>query len=388
MKITILKENLKKGLNVVEKITTKNLSLPILNNVLISAENNLLNLITTDLEVGIKYWSLVKVEKEGKITIPAKFLSDFINFLIEEKISLEVKNNTLYIESKNQKTQIKGQDSEEFPIVPKIENKNFIEVNINPFFQGMAQVINFTSPSQTRVELSGIYFNFQKDYLKIVATDSFRLAEKTLYFKNKNISQNIPEKGYSFILPLKAGRELLNIFSEFQDDDPKKNNKKLRIYASVNQVLFETLFPEIDKPQTQLISRLIEGDYPDYEQIIPEKYKGQIVLNKSDFLNKIKAASLFSGRTNEVKIKVDASKKEIQIFSQSAELGESQSSLPVKVNGKNLEVSFNWKFLTEGLANIKSSEVIFDMNNEEGPSVLKPVGDDSYLYVVMPVKSS
>jgi len=389
MKTIILKENLKKGLDITEKITTKNLTLPILNNVLISTDNNLLNLITTDLEIAIKYWALSKIEKQGKVAIPAKLLSDFINFLPEEKINLEVKNNILHIDCKNQKAQIKGQDPEEFPIIPKIETEDYLELKTFPFYEGVSQVINFTTPNQTRVELSGIYFNFQKERLKITATDSFRLAEKTLYFENKLNSDLISEKGYSFILPLKASRELLNIFSEKEGEKARKiDSKKIRIYFSSNQVLFEILFPEISKPQIQLISRLIEGEYPDYQEIIPKKHETQLILNRNEFLNKIKTASLFSGKTNEIRLKAIPSKKELEIFSQSSELGENKSSLYSKITGKEIKVSFNWRFLIEGLANIKSSEVAFEMSGEEGPSVLKPVGDATYLYVIMPIKST
>ncbi|KPJ55545.1 hypothetical protein AMJ49_06905 [Parcubacteria bacterium DG_74_2] len=122
-------------------------------------------------------------------------------------------------------------------------------------------------------------------------------------------------------------------------------------------------------------------------RIIPKKYETQLILNRNEFLNKIKTASLFSGKTNEIKLKAVPSKKELEIFSQSPELGENKSSLPCKITGKEIKVSFNWKFLIEGLANIKSSEVNFEMNKEEGPSVLKPVGDATYLYVVMPIKA-
>jgi len=384
MKIVILKENLKKALDVVQKVTGKNFTLPILNNVLISTQKNLLMLTTTDLELGIKYWTLAKIEKEGEITIPAKFLSDFINFLPEEKINLEAKNNVLYLECKNQKAQIKGQSPEEFPIIPKIESKDFIEVNSLPFCDGVSQVINFTSPSQTRIDISGIYFDFQKDRLKIVATDSFRLAEKKLYFKKEIDNTLVSASGCSFILPIKTARELTNIFL---NPNEKVNSKKIRIYFSPNQILFEIFFSEISNPQIQLISRLIESEYPDYEEIIPKKYDSRIILKKNDFLNQIRTASLFAGKSNEVKIKTDPKKGEIEIFSQSVELGENKSSLPAKIDGEEVRVSFNWRFLAEGLANIKSSEVIFELNKKEGPSVLKPVGDESYLYVVMPTAS-
>ena len=150
--------------------------------------------------------------------------------------------------------------------------------------------------------------------------------------------------------------------------------------------MFEFPMKEADHPQVQIVSRLIEGEYPNYEEIIPKKFKTHIVVKRDEFLNQVKAASLFSGKINEVKIIVN--EKEVQVFAQNPDIGESQSSISAKIEGEPIEVSFNHKFLIDGLLNIKSSEVIFDMSKEEGPCVLKPVGDTSYIYVVMPIKAT
>ena len=257
MKIIILKENLNNGLNIVYRVAGRNLTLPILNNILIVAEQNFLSLASTDLELGIKYWTLGKVEKEGSLTVPAKILSSFVSLLPEAKINLEAKNQTLYIECENNKTQIKGIDAQDYPIIPKIEDENFIELSMLPFCEGLSRVVDFTAPNQVRPELSGVYLNFQKDRVQITATDSFRLAEKTLYFEKKI------NRECSFILPQKTARELVNIFSE--------KDGKLKLYLSPNQVLFECPMTETPHPQIQIISRLIEGDYPDYQSIIPKK---------------------------------------------------------------------------------------------------------------------
>lgn len=377
MKFIILKENLCKGLNIVDKITGKNLTLPILNNILISAQKNFLNLSTTDLELGIKYWSLIKIEKEGKITIPSKVLFNFINLLPNDKIYVELKNQTLYINCQNYQTKIKGLSAEEFPIIPKVEDNNFIELNCNVFCGGLSQVVDFTTLNQNRPELSGVYFNFKKDGLYLTTTDSFRLAEKILFFEKKL------EKDISFILPQKSAREVINIFSEHEG--------KLKFYFSSNQVLFEYLMTETPHPQIQIISRIIEGEYPDYQGIIPKKYEAQVVLPKEKFLNHIKTAGIFSGKTNEIKIKLNPQKDGIEIFSQNSELGENQSFLQGQVKysstPKEMEVSFNYRFLIEGLLNIKESEVVFELNGEDGPAVVKPKTDSSYVYIVMPIKS-
>lgn len=378
MKIEILKENLKNGLSVVEKIVGKNLSLPILDNVLISTEDNFLSLSSTDLETAIKIWILTKIIKKGKVVVPAKFLSNFISLLPNEKITLEEKKQGLYIECKSFKNQIQGFNPEEFPLIPEFTNLENIEVDNAKFCQGLVQIADIASPSQARPEISGIYFSFSKNQIKIVATDSFRLAEK-------NITLDEPvKKDVSFILPQKPAREIINTLAEKEG--------KLKICFSPNQTMFEFPMKETPAghphPQVQIISRLIEGEYPNYEEIIPRKFKTHVIVKRDEFLSQIKAASLFSGKINEVKIKIDPQNKEIQIYSHDPDIGESQSSISAKIEGEAIETSFNHKFLSDGLSNIKSSEVIFDLSKEEGPCMLKPVGDASYIYVVMPIKST
>ncbi len=373
MKVEILKENLKGGLNIVEKIVGKNLSLPILDNVLISAEDNFLNLTSTDLETIIRLWILSKVIQKGKVVIPAKFLSSFISYLPDEKVIIEAKGQNLHIESKNFKNQIQGYNPEEFPIIPEFKELECLEIDNKKFCQGLSQVINIVSTSQTRPETAGIYFNFSKNNIIMAATDSFRLAEKTIPLENST------QKEYTFILPQKPAREILNILEDKEG--------VLKIYFADNQVLFEFPMKEIKHPQIQITSRLIEGQYPNYKEIIPNKFKTNITLKKDEFLNQIKTASLFSNKNNEVKISIFPEKKEVEIFSQNPNIGENKSIISAKIDGDPIEVSFNYKFLIDGLLNIKSSEVIFSISKEDGPSVLKPVGDDSYIYVVMPIKS-
>lgn len=381
MKFIILKEKFKKGLNIIEKISSQSLTLPILNNVLISVEKNLLNLTTTNLEIGINYWTLIKTEKEGKITVPAKFLSSFINFLPEKKITLETKDNTLYIECEDHKTQIKGQSPEEFPIIPKISKEKFLEIDSLSLYQGLSQVVENTATTKVRPEISGVYFSFQRNQIIITATDSFRLAEKKIFYKKENSEFFKDNKEYSLILPYKTTKELINIFSE--------RDEKIKIYFSPNQIMFELSTNEIpNHPQLQIMSRLIDGEYPNYQEIIPNKYETQIILERNKFLNQLKTASLFSEKINEVKLRVNPKKKGIEIFSQNLDIGQNQSFLQGVIKGKEVEVSFNWKFLIDGLSNIRSSEIIFEFNKEDGPGVLKPVGDASYIYVLMPIKAS
>jgi len=374
MKVEVLKENLKNGLSVIEKIVGRNLSLPILDNVLIKTEESFLNLNSTNLETAIRLWMLTKIIKKGSAVVPAKLLSSFVSLLPNDKMVLEEKNQGLYVECKTFKNQIQGFNPEDFPIIPEFNNLDSLEVDNKSFCEGLSQIVDVASPSQSRPEISGVYFVFSKNSIKIVATDSFRLAEKNIILKTP------VKKDVSFILPQKPAKEIINILGDKEG--------KINIYFSPNQTMFELPMREVPHPQIQIISRLIEGEYPNYEEIIPKKFKTQIILKRDEFLSQIKAASLFSGKVSEVKIKVDPQIKEVEIFAQDPDIGESRSNISAKIEGEPIEVSFNHKFLIDGLVNIKSSEIIFDLSKEDGACILKPVGDASYIYVLMPIKAT
>ncbi len=376
MNFTILVKEFKKGIGMAEKITGKNLTLPILDNVLIEALPNFLKISSTDLEVGIQWWGLCKTEKEGKIAVPARFLNQLIGSLPDDKVNIKEKGNSLIVESKNLKTQIKGFSADDFPIIPSFLKEIYIEIDGKKLKDGLMSVVDIASPSQIRPEISGIYFTFTKDSVKLVATDSFRLGEKTIHLKSG--FKNLFEKEVNFILPQKTIKELINVLPD--------EEKNVRIYLSDSQVLFETLLSNSDHPEINLISRQIDGEYPSYQEIIPKESKTKITLNKEELIKQIKTAGLFGGRTNEVVVKAEAGEKEIEIKSQDSEIGESELSMDSKIEGESVKASFNWKFILDGLSNMKSSEILFELQGGDGPAVIRPIGDASYLYVIMPIK--
>lgn len=380
MKLLILQEKLKEGLHVVERISPRSFTLPILNTTLLSARKNFLNLSVTDLEIGIKWWALAKVEEEGDIAVPISLLSSFFSLLPNKQTSLREKDNILSVECENYKTQIKGMSPGDFPIIPTIPEGNSVEIEANSFCQGLEQVVDISAPSQTRPEISGVFLSLQKDLIKMVATDSFRLGEKTLLLGKTAASLEGLGGEVSFIIPQKTAKEIINIFGQ------KGGN--IKICFSPNQILLERQMAETPHPEIQIVSRLIEGEYPAYQEIIPKKYETQAVLDRNEFLNQMRISSLFSGKINEIKLKVDPKKSGVEFFSQNPDIGEHRSFLKGKTKGETIEISFNHRFLISGLSTIKSQEVSFELSKEEGPAVLKPVGDQSYLYVVMPIKAS
>jgi len=377
MKLIILKDVLKKGVATVEKISQKVLTLPILQNILFETEKNFLKLSTTNLESGIIWWGLSKTEKEGQICIPTKLFSNFLNFLPQKPIKIEteeMENQIMDLECENYKTKIKGFNVEDFPIIPQIKDGEFITIKTEQFCGALAKIINIPSPSMTRPEISGIFLQFQNDLIKLVATDSFRLAEEKIFTKNNIL------KEYSLILPQTTAREIVSVFTEKKGD--------LKIYLSANQIFFEYMMEEVDHPQIQFTSRLVEGEYPNYQEIIPKKYGTRLILQKEEFLNQIKTASFFSGKINEIKMKVEPKNKKIEIFSQNPDLGEYRSELKGKVEGKELAISFNHRFLVDGINEIKTKELVLEFTGGEGAAALKPLDEEEYLYIIMPIKAS
>jgi DNA polymerase-3 subunit beta len=377
MKVTILQEKLKEGLINVEKVTGKESTLPILNNVLLKTDKNYLDLIATNLETGILWKILSKTEQEGTAVLPAGVFSGFIGSLTGKSIEIESDNSQINILSEKHKSVFKGFNADDFPTLPINTDGEFIEVRGDIFCEMLAQVANFTSVSTIKPEIAGVYLVFKKDLIKAVATDGFRLGEKTIELAKK---QEL-SKDYSLILPQRAVKEMISVFSGF--------GKNIKIFFSPNQITVESVSGDVDLPQIQYVSRLIEGEFPNYEEIIPKEYKTTTIFPRKEFLNNIKSASLFSGKINEVNIKIAAGELRAEIFSQTTELGECQSEIKLlKAEGGDLRISFNYKFLIDGLNAIKGDSCAFDFSGDDSAGVLRPAGDLTFLYILMPIKKN
>jgi DNA polymerase-3 subunit beta len=370
MKLICLQENLKKGLNNVSNITGKNLTLPILNNILLSADKKQLKLLSTDLEMAIISQIQCKIEKEGNITIPSKLLVNFINNLPNNKINIILKNNIISLKCDTYNSSIKGLDAKDFPIIPKIKSEPIIEIDSLDFKNALEQVINFVSISDIRPEISGVLFDFNNEKkIKFVATDSFRLGEKILNIKNSKIKK---EEIKLIIIPYKTIQELIRIISNIE-------NTTLKISIENNQILF-------DLNETQIISRLIEGNYPSYQQLIAKQFETTAIIKREELIKAVKIGSFFSSRINDVRLKINSKKSQIEVFSQDIELGENSSEIKGEIKGKDLEIIFNHKYLLDGLNNINTEKIVIGFNGETSPGIIKPENKDDFIYIIMPIK--
>lgn len=374
MKFIILKKNLKDGLRSIEKISAENSNLPILKNFLIESFDNKIKISATNLELATTAFIAGKIIEEGGITIPLNIFNSIINNLSSERINLELlENNKLLIKTDNYQAEIQGIKKEEFPIIPKIENiKNYIKIQNSFFLNSLTLIINSIS-IDSRPELAGALFDFQTTILKLTTTDTFRLSEKTII--NTQFESNI-DKNFKTIIPIKTIQEVIR---EIQNNE----EGKIEIYFDQNQVLFKT-------ENTEIISRLINGEFPDYQQIIPKTIDFEIIINIEEFINAIKLSSIFTDRFNEIKILLKENSKNIEIFSFGQNIGENRYLVPVKIKGNlsgDFETAFNWKFLLDGVKNIKSENIFLGLNNSNKPAIIKSPEDNSWFYIIMPIKN-
>ena len=369
MKLKIKKELLQKAVSMVEKTLGRNLSLPVLNNILIKAEKNNLFLISTDLELAIVVKLIAKIEEEGSVVLGPKTLMGFLSNSPEGEVSLRVKKSILYIEQQNYKTSIKGFDNKEFPLLPKTDKKDFFTIPSKIITQGLNQVINSVAKSELKPELTGVFFNITKNAIKLAATDSFRLSEKTI---DRDKSESINTE--SFILPLKAAQEIIRIYQDFNDI--------LFFYKNKNQLSINN--EENEKFNVQIISKIVEGEYPNYEQIIPSDYVTKATASKQEFIQQIKAGSLFSSRINDIEVKITGS--QLFVSSKNNDVGEYTSSIGVSVEGEEQEAKFNYNYLLDGLNNLEGDEIVFKVSKADGPVTVESIKHKDYFYILMPIR--
>lgn len=374
MKFISLQENLKKGLNIVGHATVKNVNLPILNNILIKVKDGNIEFTSTNLEIGVKHTLRGKIEKDGEFTVDSKLVTDYVNLLTSgEKIEIEEKGKELKIKAGNYKTSIKGEEAKDFPLIPTISEENSYTLDINDLKKSLSQVVFSVSNSENRMELTGVLFSFNNNKLNLAATDSYRLAEKEV-----KIKQNSKKEEEVVIVPAKTIQELLRILNNFNFGEEVDGENDIQISISDNQILFT--FDSVS-----LISRLINGRYPDYKQIIPSKSQTKAIVNKNEFVRAVKAVSLFS-KTGINDITIVFLNNKISVSSFSGASGESQAEVSAEIEGIENEITINYRYLLDGLNNIDEENVLIEVLNNNTPCVIKPQKENDYLYIVMPIK--
>ncbi len=363
MKTECSVEKIKSAISQVERITSKNLTLPILNSILIIASGKSLKFRSTNLSLGIEVEIPAKIEKDGILAVSGSVLNAvFSNISQNENIFLENKDGNLLIKTKKSQIRLKSQSHEDFPTIPMVTGSSF-KIEAKKLTEGIKAVYYSSSVSDIKPEISSVFIYTKEEYLVFVSTDSFRLAEKKI--KIKGI-----EEITGILIPFKNIGEILKVFGEIQEE--------IKVCFNKNQISFSS-------ENIYLTSRIIDGIFPDYRQIIPKIFSTEAVVLKQDLLNALKLSNIFSDKFNQVNLKIFPKEKILELSSSSNEVGENKTQLEAVINGENIELGFNYKYFLDCFQSINTDSVSIKLSGDTKPIVVSPVSDTSFTYLIMPM---
>ena len=365
MKLKVTQANLARALGVVSRVAASRTTLPILSNILIKAEKNTLTVSATNLEIGITCTVAGKVDEEGSITIPARLMTDFVSNLPDGNIDLTLDGQSLLIQSDKYQSTINGIPSDDFPTLPDIENSSAHSVPAADLKKALQQTVFAASSDEARQVLTAVFTHTHEGKLHIVATDSYRLAERSL-------AENKEEFG--LLVPADTYQELLRAIDD--------NSDTVNYSYDEAQVMFE--YGDI-----KIISRLIDGAYPDYRQLIPKKGEVEFSITRDDFINITKVSSLFAKESaGSITLDVDEDSQEVSIRSIASQVGENTSRADAEVKGSG-NVTLNSRYLLDALNAFSGSKLTFSFSSTTSPCVLTSADskDADYLHIVMPLRS-
>ncbi|WP_129628679.1 DNA polymerase III subunit beta [Candidatus Oscillochloris fontis] len=374
MKLTCLQENLKRGLATVSHAVAGKSTLPVLSNVLLATDGGRLKLAATNLDVGITHWIGAQVQEEGAITVPAKLLADVIGGLPNDHVTLtlDARTQTVKIECARYTSNIKGIEAEEFPIIPTVSDRA-PAVSLSPatLREAIDQVAFAAASDDSRPVLAGVLVRLRENRLTFAAADGFRLATRIVQLPDAVAQQQ------EFIVPARSLVELARIAAD------SEGQISLTMSPGGGQALFHT-------ENTELVSRLIDGKFPDFERIIPSQYLTRSVLDTSELAKAVKLASFFANPSqNVVKLTIEPGGElgpgRLVISANAAEVGDNTGEIDGMIHGEGGQIALNVKYLADALAAIKTAQVALETQGSQNPGVFKPVGQEGYVHIVMPM---
>lgn len=374
MKVTVLQENLARGLSVVSRAVSPRSTLPVLSNILIATDEGRLRLSATNLELGITCWIAARIDEEGSTTVPSRTFSDLVSSMPSDQVqlTLDVKTQSLHVKGGASNNDIKCIDAQEFPPLPTPDMKDAVQLNVADFKEMIHQVAFAASTDEARPVLMGVLMNVEKDKVTMAAADGFRLSVRKAHL-SQAVSQPI-----NIIIPARALNELARVASDGEEP----------IYMVVPKQRGQVLFRVKD---VEVVSQLIDGTFPDYHQIIPRNYKSRTLVSTASLLKACKQAEIFAREgSNVARLDIKESKgemqpSEVEISAMSEETGKNETIVEATVDGGSVLIAFNVKFLREALEVIRTPNVALETSAANAPGVVKPVGDDNFLHVIMPM---
>jgi len=374
MKATLIQENLAKALVHINKAVTSRPNIPVLANVLIEAQKGMIKLSSTNLEMGISTWIGANISDEGRLTVSAKLLSEFVSIIKPGKIDLFENNQMLEVNCVDNKAEFFIIPADDFPTVPEPEGQNIIEVNAMALANAISQTAVAAGTDDSRPVLTGILMEAKDKQLTMVGVDGFRLSRKIL-----KLDKTIKVDSFKEIVPARTLKDMESILRDVVDE---KDTVKIYYLGTKNQLLFKV-------GDLELSTRLIEGEFPDYEKIMPKEKVLRFVMDREEFNNALKIVSIFARNVigNKTRFKVDAEGKKLTLSSNVVDVGKNDSEIKITdVEGDDLETGYNVRFLMEAVGVVKSKLIVFETNSATAPGVFINPDDPDFTHVVMPMR--
>lgn len=371
MKLSCLQDNLNRGLSVVSRAVSARSTLPILSNILLATDNGRLKLAATNLELGITTWVGADIEREGSITVPARLLTDFVNTLPNDKVIIEVgSGHKVRIAAGHSSADIHGMDAEDFPVIPAVSDEPTVRIEPTLLKEMIGQVAFAAATDDSRPVLAGVLVKFENGNLTMAAADGFRLAVK-------EHEVDADTSGIQVIVPAKALDALARLIGDTEEA------VEITVTPNRSQILFHS-------DNVDIVSRLVDGNFPNYTQIVPKQHETRTVVDTQEFLRATRRAFIFARDSqNVVRLQLepgdDLSPGRILITATAAEMGSGADELQATIDGEGGQIAFNAKYLADALSVVSTGQVALETQTSNAPGVIKPVGNGSYTHVIMPM---
>ncbi len=376
MRVQCLQENLARALSLVSRaVAPRTATLPVLTHVLLATDNGRLKVAATNLEVGVVYWIGAKVESDGAITVPARTLSELVTLLPADKVDLElnVRTQTLRVQCGRTDTTIKGIDAQEFPIIPSPGEQPLARISGSALKKLISQVVFAAATDESRPALTGVLTKLDGERIIMVATDGFRLSKR----EEKLLEAITSDAPVTMLIPAKALQEVSRVIESEEDV------VFIHLTASHGQAMFQT-------PRANVVAQLIDQKFPPWEAIVPQRYETRVTINAAEMLKACRQASIFARESADmvrlgIHVGEDLEPGKVTVSARADETGENCSELEAITSGKSMEIGFNVRYLIEGISAADSPQVVMDLIQPRSPAVLRAIGDEHYLHIIMPM---
>jgi len=370
VKLSLMQENLARGLQVVSRAVSTRNPLPVLSNVLLRTEDAGLKLTATNLEIGITAWVPGRIDNEGSLTVPARLFADVVSGLpAGERVDLELDGSTtLRVKSGRYQTHLRGIDADEFPVIPSPGERPTTRISQKLLRKALSEVVFAAASDEARPILTGVLTRFSGDHVTLAAADNYRIAVSTLPIMD-------PVEDTSLVVPARSYAELMRVLTD--TDDPLE----IMLASAKSQVLFHL-------EGVDLVSRLIDGQFPNYQQVLPTSHATRAVVERDELLKAVRLSALIaSSAANVIKLRLGDDGADSVSIAAAADVGDAQTEVEAAVEGDPVQIAFNARYLQDALQNVDADQLALEFSGPLSPGVIRRVGDDNYVHVIMPVRT-